>query len=1028
MRIHGAQLRRGSATVAWALGAGILLAIAVVVIGWLIEPEPTEFRKRHRNVDVTDLVTPGELTSEERSRATASPDGSAITLEDGAWVQVADEEGRLAQQYSAERIDPMPDGWLEMARPRAMMFFGDGRVLTMRGEHGLLNVPQQAISSGTLDGDVVIRLFVPRDGQPIDITRSDPEVIVRTQEAAFDNELGEIRCVKAIRIDSKDATFEGEGLTILLGTTGETIERLVVERATAPVRITFGAAPTAADEASDEQEAQALEEDGSLVAASDDGDAVSSFYRLQLEENVRVRVYDTLTSSTPDSTIQGETLTALFSLEGDALEQSVAYVPSETTAPMSRHTFLSAATLAQAADEEASPSGQRIEIEYDGRLVMVPAESSERPANPEDVVLQVEGGSQPVRLTDARSEATATCDFLSYQSAGDLAELRGSATRPLEVDSPSLQLRGERFWIARADGLGGLTGAGSMRISGRSESASEVAVGWGGEVDLRFVPGTESLDQATFKNDVQVDGEDFALDAAMLDVRFAQGPEGDSETIKHIRADGTAAQPVRAQRKGEQGLLIAERIDLALMQDSAGRTVPENMRAVGRVQAQDAQQTLFAKALDVGFVMNAQTRASDSGAIEIDRVVASDGVQVLLADGARVWAETLRGSGVRRQITLASEDDSVVIVRGNVVTDYLREVRFDDISQTAQAEGPGRFRFFDEPIAMSARGQADPPSLANMRPSMEATWTQQMRYDNVANEGGGSLDLRGDVVVRNRPEAREENDLDAQELRLDFVERAQVSHLDAEGNPAGEDQRMAFSGSRDLRMLIAKGSARLETRSWLEASREGEPDLFQISGDEVRYNAQTGEGGVAGAGVLLVNRVGSQPSTQMPGAVGISLGGDGTTRFSWQKNMRMQRKVGSRYVVTMTERVEILHAGVQDGDTMTLSADKLDVTIDRPLTDADVSSDGGLDLGGQAQIVRVTASGKVFVRTSDHDVECEVFDYDASNQIAELSAREGRYVTIMGRESVAPVRAKTIRWDMQTGRMQITGVRGSAGG
>ena len=310
---------------------------------------------------------------------------------------------------------------------------------------------------------------------------------------------------------------------------------------------------------------------------------------------------------------------------------------------------------------------------------------------------------------------------------------------------------------------------------------------------------------------------------------------------------------------------------------------------------------------------------------------------------------------------------------------------------------------------------------------MEATWSEEMFYDDAANNGAGALELHGDVVVRNKPDALEENDLDAGKLRLDFVQRSQVPRVNFEGTPAGDDELLAFSGSRDLGLLVAQGDARLESRSWNDTSRESDPDLFQISGKEVRYDARTGEGSVPGAGVLLINQVEAESKPEVLGAGGISIGGNGTTRFSWRKSMHMRHDVATRYVVTMVERVEILHAGAETSDTLTLSAEELEVTIDRPVAKPDSQNSSELDLGGQAEVLRVAARGKVFVRTTDHDVECEFFDYDAANQIAQLTAREGRFVTIMGRDSVAPVRAEKITWDMRSGRMQITGARGGAG-
>ena len=229
--------RRGLSTITWAVSFGVLLAVFVIVVGWLIEPEPTRDRRRHRQFEVTDLVTPEALTDSERQSASTSPENANVKLEDGAWVQVADASGRLEQQYSAERIDPLPDGWLEMSRPRAMIYLEGGKIITLRGENGLVNVPKQAIQSGTLEGDVVIRVFVPVDGQPVRIESSEPELILRTEKATYDNMLGEVRCDRSIRIDAEGVSFSGVGLSMLLGEGERTIERLVVNECNEPIRV-----------------------------------------------------------------------------------------------------------------------------------------------------------------------------------------------------------------------------------------------------------------------------------------------------------------------------------------------------------------------------------------------------------------------------------------------------------------------------------------------------------------------------------------------------------------------------------------------------------------------------------------------------------------------------------------------------------------------------------------------------------------------------------------------------------------------
>jgi hypothetical protein len=1043
--------RRGLSTITWAVTFGVLLSLVVILLGWFMEPEPTRDRRRHRELDVTDLVTPEALTESERESATTSPESSNVKLEDGAWVQVADSDGRLQQQYSAERIDPLPDGWLEMTRPRAMIFLEGGKVITLRGEHGLVNVPQQAIQSGTLEGDVVIRIFAPVGDQPVRIESSDPEVILRTDKAMFDNSLGEVRCDRAIRIDAEGASFAGIGLSMLLGEGERTIERLVVNQATEPIRV-----QRAITSKSTDQPDQPAVSPGSTAQALEPSPAgAPRFYQLELEKDVRIEEFASTDATAPQRVVSGDQLSAIFSLDGQGLKGAVS--PSGTppvaggSSAMSRGPLLAGLALGQSAEEDPEASEEFEEdtslvlIHYTGRLVMLPAPESDMPRAADDVYIDITADTGRVEINDVASKAVIGCQALAYRSDKDLIELSGAPGRPLTVASPRLNLEGERFKLSRREGAGRLSGPGSMWFSNTRDS--ELTIDWTGGVDLDFMPGTEKLQQAVFAGAVRVDNEEFALSADSLDVRFAR-IEGDArDAIETILAKGTDSTPAIASRKSELGILEARMIDLSLTRDKDGRTLPEILRAEGRVRAENSEQTLWAKALDVRFapapdrpdaeVVSSTERTDDAvdmGMVELDRVQAIDGVQVRLADGARVWADTLEGRGKQRTLTLGSRAGDLLLIRGNVIADQLRELRFNERNRKAVAGGPGRFRYFDEPIPMPDDGPLVAPEVFEMLPSMEATWGHRMEFDDMANEGAGAIELLGDVIVRNRPDALEANDLDADRLRIDLARRTDIPIIDEVGNPPSKDQLTAFSGSRDMNVLTADGNARLESRIWSDPERSSEPELFRITGPFIRYDAATGEGQVKGAGQLLVNQVpdagaGGESAVESD-EMGVAIGGDGTTRFTWKKQMEMRHQVADRFLVTMSDGVEVLHAGLRPEDTMTLSADLLEVLMERPDPESEEPVPAGLadssfDLGGQAEILRVAGRGRVFVRTPQQDVECEVFEYDAENQIALLSARDGRLVTVLSKGAATPVRAESVTWDMRTGRIQITGAVGA---
>ncbi|MGA0174696.1 MAG: hypothetical protein ACO3NL_13785, partial [Phycisphaerales bacterium] len=77
-----------------------------------------------------------------------------------------------------------------------------------------------------------------------------------------------------------------------------------------------------------------------------------------------------------------------------------------------------------------------------------------------------------------------------------------------------------------------------------------------------------------------------------------------------------------------------------------------------------------------------------------------------------------------------------------------------------------------------------------------------------------------------------------------------------------------------------------------------------------------------------------------------------------------------------------------------------------------------------AELQAVRGFGRVFARGDDRDVECDSFEYDVESGVATLSARPGRSVSIMTRGTPGPVRAAAVKWNLQTGRIEVIDGRG----
>ena len=1131
------------------IGLGVVVAVLIVVVVWRLDQRP-ERSNLKRMVDLDRIAVPSTPTEDEFARPAAELDRDVMaSLRDGASVQVAGEDGALAQEYGAVRIDPLPDAWVEMQRPWARLHPRNGRVVEMRAIAGTMRVPNQAIESGRLEGDVEIRIYEPPvDGMDAPLEDQAPAVTIEAESAVYDAAAGEIHSPRAVRVTTPEATFAGEDLRILFEDDGTRISQLTVERATEPILIrpsrrlpateavskslpiskpvdvagattasrTTGGADRAATEVASAADAWSAREPDAAVRSNTGGSGPSSrsqaapavadpeaWYRLVLEDEVVVeRVVRDVNGGTMRSTVSGDRLVATFTLGDSGLEGGpIAGGPVRGSGMSPTPSNLVAVTAA--AFGPAEPMVPRLDdevvrVHYTGRLVMVPdpAAAVRMTGDGDSEIIIESNDGRGIELADDGNAAVGSCARLEYRSASERIELVGDEANPLRIESPRFSLAGGRFWMVRSEGTGGLIGPGRMRFAPDTAMQVRTAFGtaaerfvhgletmlaagpgadrvvawaavaaigqestpvdadvpprleieWEGGVDLDFddLDDDGRLQQARFEGDVRVASDDFKLGSQALVVDFADGGEVDS--IERILATGGA----RVDRVGEIGSLEAASIDLGLQRTEDGRTVPTEMIAEGDVEASDPGQTMWTDRLVVRFRPRAEEEEGDGvadgggfggdemGAVEITRVDAADGVQVRLEEGARVFADRLEGDGVARTLQLTGDD--VMVLRSNVVADRLRDVRFDDATRAVRGTGPGRFRYYDADVVPASRDRIERPRPAS-RTSLAATWTQAMRYDERANDGAGRLDLEGDVRVRSTPDALTSDRLDAREVSLDLANR--VGGV----RPAGERSEglLADEGGKDLKRLVARGDAVMESRTWKTAARRGDPRLFRVEGARVEYLVASREALVEGAGGLLVHDPESSTAPEDRGPASTAgFGIDGTSRFRWARRMTMNREIDDRYLVVMEREVEVLHAGLQPEDMLSLTADRLEVTIERP-DDAkparskeqateqnpkqepkqELLDSSGVELGGPADLVRVRGIGRVFVRTPEHDVECSEFDYNVDTQIAMLRADPGRVVTVQSKGVATPIRAERVQWDLRTGRIRILGGEGA---
>src|SRR5690606_27302217 len=141
----------------------------------------------------------------------------------------------------------------------------------------------------------------------------------------------------------------------------------------------------------------------------------------------------------------------------------------------------------------------------------------------------------------------------------------------------------------------------------------------------------------------------------------------------------------------------------------------------------------FQPRLDDADAGGGATRGDEAavGNVEVKQVDATTDVRVLLKDGTRVFADRLGGDAIQRTLNIGGQD--VMIVNGRFVADRMTDLRINEAKGQAHSDGPGRFLYCNEPVAMPASGRADRPVLAGT-PAMRGSWTRAMAFDDRANE------------------------------------------------------------------------------------------------------------------------------------------------------------------------------------------------------------------------------------------------------------------------------------------------------
>jgi hypothetical protein len=894
------------------VGISVLVAVGLLFAAWQFDRDLPASR-RDRSAPIEDLVAPKPLTDAEREAAQQHRGGATtVQLDQGAWVQVAGKDGRVAQQYTAQKIDPQPGAFMSMTEPRTVFYMEDGRVATLRANSGRVHVPNRALESGTFNGDVVIRFYRPAPGAIVNLAKDSPSFILESEQLEFDQVLNQLGCRSAFRLTTDILTFDGEGLDLLLGSDGKSIERLTVDHPLGPIVID------------------------------------------------RARQSRTQASAMPQQLVPNMVLMTPISMPAEGRENFYANAPAQAAAA-------------------PAPAERFYRLELHDDVEILRYSTVDRAWSKGDELVAI---------------FTLKSDLVSKEIVMNAAP----------VGSPDpLAFRGRTIPLGLHLGIASHI-AGAVIAAAPEPQGDLLVVRFTGKLKMVPVAAGEKVPDSVQGMNVRIDGQEVEL-------------------------------------ANQAGLALrAKDVDMDLVKDAMGRTTPKLLVATGAVEATDVAQTLWCDALRAQFESTQadaaprSANASDPalGPSEVTRVDADHGVQIQLKDGARIFADGMIAFPPKGLADLRGPGLS--IIRGGVMIDAIPSLSVNDRNRTAESPGGGRARSWQAPIvAAELQGKIELPAALATKPEMDAQWKGQMTFTDRA-QNGAVLDLAKDVRIRAEPRPEEFDALDAQTVHLELDRRpsaggALATAVQANAHtPAGGDIRP--------RRLIATGDARMENQVWLNADRAGEPRLFQVRGQTIDYDAVTGEASVPSAGSVLVNvpAGGSlDPKAQQNRTRDQSVPGggiEGISRFRWGSAMNLKRLVDEKFLMSMDQSVELVRAGPKKSDTLTLTCDRLEATLERRIendSNPKAGTQPAFNLGGSSEVQRVRGIGRCFIRTPDYDVECEEFDYNVVTQIAEMRARPGRLVNVLPKGQGTPLRAAAMTWDLQSGRIQIRSGSGTIG-
>lgn len=937
-----------------------------------------------------------------------------------------DDPDRVAGQLEWSALEPLDRGRSHLTDPRAWIYLDDGRIVHISAEEGHFYMPerQSQPESGRLTGQVLIRLYNPEPGVPVDLDGDRPEMLVFTESLTFDSAVGELSTLDRVQINTADLSFRGVGMRMLVNQVLGRLELLEIERGES---ITYtiasgerartdeqppepGPAPTARLGAGEERSGPAQE-----PAAP-----VEVFYRAVFSDNVRLsHSARTLTSDRLEvwaRTVDGRMPDGAIAGAGGrqrSMRDRDFYLPSaRSDAPLAHRVLAAAvATVDTRDDRVAMASGdegeETITLDWSGSLVVRPLDSRPEELSENEVALRFTAERTGlVRLNDPDSGFTGRCAWLDYGATSQDLVLAGPGPRSVRLSAENTgRFEAGRIELNVGTGLAHIPGPGVVLAVGETGPGESRAreISWSEQADLEFETSegrmTADLRQAIFRGAVRArEGDALSAEGDFLHAAFVAAGE-QPVTISRLIIEDSARISA-----GVNGSLSAQRIDVGFT-PGADPSVPEPsvVTASGDVRVQRRGTRLSSDFLEA-------TLEQAGGEPQVETVLARGSVSFSRPGGVRAGAEELRAHAPTERADLIGRRAFVARGQTRIEGD---QIRLDGLQREIFVHGPGDFAHMDEGVLADA---------ADAQPRIAATWTASMRFDDLA----GIVECVGDAEATSRPSPFEIDVVRGETLRLE------LSPIDAEASPGLEDvddDRVVIDDRALLRAeavglsLHREGGSRATAQSRRYALDSGGGRVLErmlyLEGDRIDADDVEGTLTVPGAGrAVLQDRRERESGTgsdaaQEAAAPGVGAGSRGTSLFTWEGSMRMHRETGQ---VTLERLVRLIHQPLGDDPLTELECERLEVTLRERGAEA---LDRAVPVRS-AELVRAAAFGAVYARSGEQELIADSLVYDAVTGVAEAEAEADNRLTLFDARRGSPVVARAIRWDMVRDRVEVT--------